>query len=109
MRAGELRHRLTIRRAATTDDGRGGQTITGWPDVTTVWGSVEAIGAREFLQAGAMQNAATSLVRMRYTANLTVKDRLYWADRSLVFEIVALRDLDGRARMLELECIEADS
>jgi hypothetical protein len=44
---------------------------------------------------------------MRYTSNLTVKDRLYWADRSIVFEILALRDLDGRARMLELECIYA--
>ncbi len=108
MRAGALRHRLTIRAATTADDGRGGQTVT-WSDVATDWGSVESLGAREFLQSGAMQNAMTHLVKMRYRSSLTVKHRLYWATRSLLFEIVSLRDPDGRGRELELECIEADS
>jgi SPP1 family predicted phage head-tail adaptor len=108
MRSGLLRHRLTVRRSTTSDDGRGGQVVT-WADVNTDRGAVEALGTREFLQAGALQNAMAHMVRMRYRSDLTVKDRIYWADRSVLLSIVSLRDPNGRGRELEVECVEVDS
>lgn len=99
---------MTIRRQSTSDDGRGGETVS-WPDVGDDWFSVESLGTREFLQAGALQNAMGHTVRCRYRSDLTVKHRLYWIARSLVLSVVSLRDPDGRGRELELECFEVDS
>jgi SPP1 family predicted phage head-tail adaptor len=98
---------VTIRQETTASDGRGGQTVT-WSDLGNDRASIESLGAREFLQAGALQNAMTSLVRIRYRDDVTIRQRLYWSARSKLFEIVALRDPDGRGRELELECVEVD-
>jgi SPP1 family predicted phage head-tail adaptor len=90
------------------DDGRGGQTVT-WADVDDDWFSVQSIGTREYLQAGALQNAMAHTLRGRYRSDMTVKHRLYWQARLLVLTVVSLRDPDGRGRELELECVEVDS
>jgi SPP1 family predicted phage head-tail adaptor len=108
MRAGPLDRRLTIRRSVTADDGRGGQTLT-WADVATVWASVEGLSTREFLQAGALQNAGTHIVRLRHRDDVTIKHRLYWPLRDKTFEILSFRETDRLMAGLELECIEVDS
>jgi SPP1 family predicted phage head-tail adaptor len=108
MRSGALNQRMTIRGASTSDDGRGGQAVT-WADVDTDWFSARSVGTREYLQAGALQNAAAHTVRCRYRPDLTVKHRLYWIARSLVLSIVSIGDPDGRGRELEMECVEVDS
>jgi SPP1 family predicted phage head-tail adaptor len=108
VRAGPLDRRLTIRQSVTADDGRGGQTLT-WTDVATVWASVEGLSTREFLQAGALQNASTHIVQMRYRDDVTIKHRLYWPLRSKTFEILSFRETERRDAGLEMECIEVDS
>lgn len=107
MRAGPLDKRLTIRRQVTADDGRGGRTQS-WSDVATVWASVDGLSTREFLQAGAIQNAMTHIVQMRYRDDVTIKHRLYWALRGKTFEILSFRET-SRAQGLEMECVEVDS
>lgn len=99
---------MTIRSASTVDDGRGGQTLA-WVDGDSEWFSVRSLGTREYLQAGALQNAAAHTVRCRYRSDLTVKHRLYWIARAISLSIVALGDPGGRGRELELECVEVDS
>jgi SPP1 family predicted phage head-tail adaptor len=108
MRAGDLNRRVTIRRSVTVDDGRGGQTVTSWPDVDTVWASIEPLSSREFLQAGALQNAMTHIVRIRYRDDVTIKHRLYWALRGTTFEILSMRETSQQEAGLELECVEVD-
>lgn len=109
MRAGERDKRVTIRRQTAADDDRGGQTVA-WADVTPGWWvSIETLSAREFLQAGALQDATTHLVRGLYRSDVTIKNRLYWGLRSLTFEIVARREITTPVRELELECVEVDS
>lgn len=46
MRAGTLRHRLTVQRPESVRDATGGETIT-WVTVGTVWASIEPVSGRE--------------------------------------------------------------
>jgi SPP1 family predicted phage head-tail adaptor len=109
MRAGERDKRVTIRRESTADDGRGGQTVT-WTDLSPKWWvSIESQSSREFLQAGALQNAGTHFVRGLYRNDVRIKDRLYWTLRGLIFEVASRREVWTPVHELELECIEADS
>lgn len=103
-----MRHRMVIRSATTSDDGRGGQTVT-WSDIGNVQARVRSLGTREYLQSGAMQNAMAHALETRYQSILTVKQRLYWTARGLLMEIVALDDPDGLGEQLNLECVEVDS
>lgn len=109
MRAGERDKRVTIRRETTADDGRGGQTVT-WADLSPKWWvSIDSQSSREFLQAGALQNAQTHIVHGLYRSDVMVKDRLYWQLRGLIMEVISRRELTTPARELELECVEVDS
>jgi SPP1 family predicted phage head-tail adaptor len=109
MRAGDRDKRVIIRAQTTADDGRGGQTVT-WSDVSPRWWvSINALSAREFLQAGAMQNAGTQFIRGLYRGDVTIKHRLYWALRGVTFEIVSLNEAsDQGVPVLDLECVEVD-
>jgi SPP1 family predicted phage head-tail adaptor len=109
MRAGERDKRVTIRSATTTDDGRGGHPVT-YTDVSPKWWvSIDSQASREFLQAGALQNAETHTVRGLYRSDVRIKDRLYWELRGLIMEVVSRRELTTPVRELELECVEVDS
>lgn len=58
IKAGQLRHRITLQVSTTTRDDYGG-TIQTWADVATVWASVDPlsptqmVGAKEFIAGGA--------------------------------------------------------
>ena len=61
MRAGSLRHRVTIQRYELVVDEYGGPLRReSWKDVATVWASVEAVSGREFFAspAGAVRSHA---------------------------------------------------
>jgi SPP1 family predicted phage head-tail adaptor len=108
MLAGDRDKRVTIRAATTVSDGRGGETAT-WSDVSPGWWvSIDPLSAREFLQAGSLQNATTHIVRGLFRDDVTITHRLYWGLERLTFEIIALRKLTTPAHELELECVEVD-
>lgn len=50
MEAGKLRDRIELQRASVAIDSHGDQVKT-WATLATVWGSVEPLSGREFLQA----------------------------------------------------------
>lgn len=100
MRAGQLRHRVTIQRP--TEDINGGATT--WSDVETVWASIAPIAGREYFAAQQVQSDVTHRVRMRYGPTVTTKDRLTFGVRH--FDIRTVLNRDERNRELELLCIE---
>ncbi|MEN5285755.1 phage head closure protein [Stenotrophomonas lactitubi] len=85
--AGDLRHRVLIQQQLTTRDDDGVQT-TDWVDVATVWGSVEPLSAREFIQSGQTQAAVTARITMRYRDGMLPTMRL--VHRGEVFNIAGL-------------------
>jgi SPP1 family predicted phage head-tail adaptor len=103
MRAGSMRHLLTLQSETTADDGSGGQTVA-WSDVDDVWCDKQELSGREFLQAGVLQNAPTHRVRLRYRTDVTAKSRFYSVDEVKTYEVVSPpRDVDGRKRELEID------
>lgn len=103
IRAGELRHRVTIQAEDRQDDGQGGYTPM-WRDVETVLASIQPISGNEALVARQLQDTVTHKVVMRYRPGITAAMRLKFGTR--LFNIREVRNYDERNRRLELRCVE---
>ncbi|PHM49562.1 head-tail adaptor [Xenorhabdus sp. KK7.4] len=75
MRAGRLRHRITLRKNESTRDSLGG-VINNWVDVATVWAEVKAISGRELVASGAVFSEATVRIWLRYRADVTTANSI---------------------------------
>lgn len=103
MRAGELRHRITIQRAVEVSDDLKTPTVT-WQDVATVWAAVEPLSGREYLLAQNVNAELTVRIRIRYRPGVTPGMRVLYNGR--VFDIQAVIDVEERHRELQLMCKE---
>jgi SPP1 family predicted phage head-tail adaptor len=102
MRAGRLRHRVTLQRATpvTVD----GSTVTTWVTFGTAWGGVEPIRGREALAGGGILAEMDTRIPLRYnsvTATLTERDRLQHGGVSYNIYSIAEKNTAHR----ELECL----
>lgn len=82
LRAGQLRHRLTVQAATQTRDAYG-EWVTAWVEEGAAWADVFAKSGQERALAGASQGVATFSIRMRPVAGLTTEHRLLWGERVL--------------------------
>jgi SPP1 family predicted phage head-tail adaptor len=106
MRAGELRHSVSLQRVTETQSESGEITET-WTTLATVRAAVEPLEGREQYLAQAVHATATTRVRLRYYAGLTAKDRVLFGTRPL--NILGITDPDERHRELILLCEEVSS
>jgi SPP1 family predicted phage head-tail adaptor len=86
MRAGRLRHRVTIQEKSVSQNSFGEEVIT-WTDVKTVWASIEPLRGREYIELRQAQADVTTRIRMRHYPDIVPSMRLAHGDR--VFEIVS--------------------
>ena len=102
MRAGMLRHRVTIQRQELVF-GKFGAPLHDkvWENVATVWASLEAMSGREFFASQQAQSEVTH--RIRYRPDVTADMRVIHNGK--VFNIVAPLP-DNRGRELVLMCRE---
>lgn len=103
MRAGDLRHTITIQRVTETTDDLG-QPVQVWTDVATVRAAVEPLTGRELYAAQAVHAEAQCNVRIRYISGITTKDRVKYGSRYL--NILSVIDQMERHRELVLLCSE---
>lgn len=109
MRAGALRHRITIQRRVETQ-GTTGEVAWTWSDVADVYAAIEPISGREFFAAGQMQAPVDVRVRVRYRTGITEKMRVVfireWESPRRVdyFDIVAVLNRGMQDRELHLMC-----
>lgn len=75
MRAGKLRHRITIQRKSLTADEYGGP-VESWADVATVAASVEPMAGRELANAQTVNAEVTTRITMRYRAGVIAANRI---------------------------------
>jgi len=66
MRAGKLRHKVTIQAPGLTQDPVTGEMLPGWTDLASVWASIEPLSARDFIAAQANQSEITARIVIRY-------------------------------------------
>lgn len=85
--AGLLRHRLHIDEQVTSRDSDGIET-TVWVTWATVWGAVEPLSAREFIQSGQTQSGITARVTIRYRDGLLPSMRI--RHRGQIYNIAGL-------------------
>ena len=104
VRAGILRHRITIQMPESgTDDW--GQPVEGWSDVDTIWGEVRDLQGREFIESRqAPGGELTTQIRIRYRSDVTRQMRVVTSNRTLLIE--AILDPSGRGEQLHLMCRE---
>lgn len=103
MRAGELRHRVTIQQKTTTQDTYGAPVET-WAALATVWANVEALSGREFFDSQQTVAQADHRITIRYRSDVKPAMRVIYGTRT--FDIQAVLDKEGRKRALELLCKE---
>lgn len=103
MRAGSMRHRVTIQRSALQTADAYGAQVEAWADVKTVWAEVRPLTGSEAWKTKQVQPEATSQVTMRYTSDLTSADRLKFGTRYLYPSSVTY---DVRSRETRLLCME---
>lgn len=103
MRAGDLRHRITIQEQIFSKDARTGEKISAWQDVGTLWAEVDFLEGSENFRTPETHAQQNIKVRMRYCPGITTAMRVKFAND--VFYIQSLADLAGRKRELQLICV----
>ena len=101
IRAGELRHRVTIQQLVESQNEYGEITTT--PQTfASVWGAVEDLSGREYFAAQQINAEVSTRIRIRYRAGVVPKMLAVCDGR--IYDILAVLDPDGRRRELHLMC-----
>jgi SPP1 family predicted phage head-tail adaptor len=100
---GRLRHRLTLEAPQTTADEIGGRSVS-WSPIATIWAAIETATGNEIGAEGQTDARLFHRITIRHRGDIGPAMRLTKGTR--VFEIVAVRDADGRQRFLVIHAIE---
>jgi len=106
LRAGDLRHRITIQTPSETSDGIGGMTTT-WSTFKKIWAAIWPLRGAEYLAAMQITSEITHKIRIRYLSGVTPKMRILFGTR--YFDIQSIINPDERNIYLELMCRETTS
>ncbi len=109
MQAGQLRHRVTIiadeNDTLELDDD--GHRVPNEQAVGRAWADVQPLRGNELWRAQQVQPEVTSRVRMRYRSNMNSTRRLIdECCDGAEYDVLAVIDVGGRNRELELLCKE---
>ncbi len=102
MKAGRLRHRITLERATESNDM--GQITKSWSSVGSYWAGIEPLNGRELVTAQSVKPDVTTRIVLRYVGSITSKDRFTFNSR--VFHILNVRNIDERNAEYEILCKE---
>jgi len=104
LRAGELRHQVTIQRRIETQD-VGGAMLVSWEDVATVWAQIAPLSAREYLQSAALQSEITARIKIRHRPGLDATMRIVHGEK--IYNPAAwLPDAESGIEYLTAPCSE---
>ncbi len=109
MRAGRMRHRITIQRERNASDpgfvpdGEGGYELE-WIDIATVWAEVRPLSVREQGFAAQLQDSRTHQVRLRARNDVTAGCRIMFKGRP--FNIVGVMTVDEIKHEMLVPCEE---
>ena len=104
MRAGRLRHRITIQEPKETRSADGSMAVT-WEDVGRVWASVSPIRADERIRGNMLESEVSHRISMRYRDDINTKYRIVFGT-TRYFNIDSVLSPDERRISLELLCRE---
>lgn len=107
MRAGQLRHRITIEEYENEDVDRAGELQPRWKPFATLWGRIEETGANETVSLNQLAPAGTHTVTIRHTNGIDSRMRVCWKDQGTnrIFGIEGVTKSERR-EMMTLVCRE---
>lgn len=96
MRAGLLRHRITIQERSGAE----------WVDFAKAWAAKEQLTGQENFELSdqLLQDREVVRFRIRYRTGITHKMRVLWFDQA--FDIQRIEELDNHRREMGLLCLE---
>lgn len=105
MRAGRLRHRVTIQTVGSTYDDYGDLSDS-WSTLASVWASISPFASKEQDIAAELSGVATHIVKIRYRSGINPKNRVLFGSR--ILQILGIKDWNEykAGRCLELICME---
>ena len=106
VRAGRLKHRVSIQTQSTTLDSYGEATGS-WTTDDTVWAAVEPVNGSEKDIGEGMASVVSHRVILRYFSGLTSKSRLLFGSRVLGIESII--NHEERNEYMKLLCKEVVS
>lgn len=104
MRAGSLRHIVTLQKFIETRNNYG-ESEQAWSEVSVLRANIKPVSGREYFAADQVNSEVTTSVVIRYRSDVSVKDRLVFKGRTL--EIVSVINVGERSRWLEIKCKES--
>ena len=103
MRAGVLRHRITIQEKVQTSDGMGGYTES-WQDLYSLWAAIWPVSGREYIASGRKEGEVTHRIHIRYRDGILPSHRVKYGSR--IFDIRAVLNHEESNKYIDLMCIE---
>lgn len=115
MRAGWMRHRVTIQ-TESVQRGTTGEELPAWVDFKTVWAAIEPMrGTEKYSQFAAKDIAEIDTrIRIRYRSDIAPltahgdRVRVRWIDRitTRIFDIEGVVEQGAARKQLHLLCVE---
>ncbi|EAA9297647.1 head-tail adaptor [Salmonella enterica subsp. enterica serovar Enteritidis] len=105
MRAGKMRHRITLQKSEPIR-GRLGEVSYKYRDVADVWADIRAVSAKEYIQMGVKNVEIDIRVYIRYRPDIERGDRIVHKSTNTpggAFIVKAILP-NARMNMLELLC-----
>jgi len=99
MRAGSLRHRVSVEHFTSTQN-EYGEPVETWSEFLEIWAAREDLTGREYFSSQQVNAEVTTRFRTRYVPGLSAKMRLN--DAGTFYEILSVQDPDGRNSSLIL-------
>lgn len=104
MRAGELRHRISVQRPITSRN-EIGEEVVAWETAAVVWAALVPISGRELLQSNQPLGEITTRVRVRWEnaiADINPKWRLLHGPT--IYNVKSAFPKEMRRREIEIMC-----
>ena len=101
MRAGKLRHRITIQELSITKDPDGyNEDIENWVDFKKVWAEIEPLKGKEYWAAKQVVGEVTGRMKIRYLEGVNEKMRVIYGSKT--YDIEAVINVDEKNKEMQL-------
>ena len=104
MRAGEIRHRITLQQPVETRSAFG-EVVISYSDVATVWAAIDWRSGRRYEAAAQLNSEIEGVVRIRYYSGVKPYWRISFDDRTFI--ILSITNTKEQNAEMILYCKEA--
>lgn len=104
MRAGRLKHKVTIESPIEVPDEAGEWEVAIWGVYATRRAEITPLSGTEQFRAQHLDPEVTHSMRMRFVKGITPEMRIVWGDR--IFDIQSALNVEERSREIEILATE---